>query len=90
MQLQPKLHPSVCTLSSSLHSWTNICWVPKLNRFTLKLQTLDELTMSKNYRLLVKNAKQVVLVCGNGEKYLTNDGMQNLCVIENGSIVIGR
>ncbi|KAF7648871.1 hypothetical protein LDENG_00150170 [Lucifuga dentata] len=46
--------------------------------------------MSNKYRLLVKNAKQVVLICNNGEKYLTKDGMRNLCVIENGSIVIGR
>ena len=46
--------------------------------------------MSSSYRLLVKNAKQVVLICNQGEKYLTKDGMQNLCVIENGSIVIGR
>ncbi|XP_054862794.1 probable imidazolonepropionase [Amphiprion ocellaris] len=45
--------------------------------------------MSRNYRLLVKNAKQVVLICNNGEKYLTKHGMQNLCVIENGSVVIG-
>uniref|UniRef100_I3KMY6 Probable imidazolonepropionase n=1 Tax=Oreochromis niloticus TaxID=8128 RepID=I3KMY6_ORENI len=40
-------------------------------------------------KLLVKNAKQLVLICKNSEKYLTKDGMQNLCVIENGSIVIG-
>lgn len=46
--------------------------------------------MSSNYRLLVKNAKQVVLICSNGEKYMTKHAMQNLCVIENGSIVIGR
>ncbi|XP_003448113.1 putative imidazolonepropionase isoform X2 [Oreochromis niloticus] len=45
--------------------------------------------MSRPYRLLVKNAKQLVLICKNSEKYLTKDGMQNLCVIENGSIVIG-
>uniref|UniRef100_A0A3P8TXN4 Probable imidazolonepropionase n=1 Tax=Amphiprion percula TaxID=161767 RepID=A0A3P8TXN4_AMPPE len=45
--------------------------------------------MSRNYRLLVKNAKQVVLICNNGEKYLSKHGMQNLCVIENGSVVIG-
>ncbi|XP_013881303.1 putative imidazolonepropionase [Austrofundulus limnaeus] len=44
--------------------------------------------MSRN-RLLVKNAKQVVLICNNGEKYLTRHGMNGLCVIENGSIVIG-
>ncbi|KAM3859117.1 putative imidazolonepropionase [Diretmus argenteus] len=45
--------------------------------------------MSSNYQLLVKNAKQVVLICNKGEKYLTKDGIQNICVIENGSIVIG-
>ncbi|KAF0029880.1 hypothetical protein F2P81_018985 [Scophthalmus maximus] len=42
-----------------------------------------------SYRLLVKNAQQVVLICSDGEKYLTKLGMQNLSVIENGSIVIG-
>ncbi|XP_029018349.1 probable imidazolonepropionase [Betta splendens] len=46
--------------------------------------------MSRDYRLLVKNAKQVVLVCSRGEKYLTQHGMQDLSVIENGSVVIGR
>ncbi|XP_051804046.1 probable imidazolonepropionase [Acanthochromis polyacanthus] len=46
--------------------------------------------MSRNNRLLVKNAKQVVLICSNGEKFLTKHGMQNLCVIENGSVVIGN
>lgn len=46
--------------------------------------------MSRPYRLLVKNAKQLVLICKNSEKYLTKYGMQNLCVIENGSVVIGR
>ncbi|KAM4523450.1 putative imidazolonepropionase [Fundulus diaphanus] len=46
--------------------------------------------MSRNHRLLVKNAKQVVLICINGEKYLTKNGMTNLSVIENGSVVIGR
>ncbi|XP_070976914.1 probable imidazolonepropionase [Oncorhynchus clarkii lewisi] len=40
-------------------------------------------------KLLVKNAKQVVLICNNGEKFLTKDGMQKLCVIENSSLVIG-
>ncbi|XP_028426763.1 putative imidazolonepropionase [Perca flavescens] len=45
--------------------------------------------MSKNYKLLVKNAKQVVLICNNGEKFMTKHGMQNLSVIENGSLVIG-
>lgn len=46
--------------------------------------------MSRNHRLLVKNAKQVVVICSNREKFLTKHGMQNLCVIENGSVVIGR
>ncbi|XP_068573285.1 probable imidazolonepropionase isoform X1 [Cebidichthys violaceus] len=45
--------------------------------------------MSRNYRLLVKNAQQVVLICNSGEKFITKHGMQNLCVIENGSVVIG-
>ncbi|XP_029617252.1 probable imidazolonepropionase [Salmo trutta] len=40
-------------------------------------------------KLLVKNAKQVVLICNNNEKFLTKDGMQKLCVIENSSLVIG-
>ncbi|KAL7876120.1 hypothetical protein AOLI_G00110830 [Acnodon oligacanthus] len=46
--------------------------------------------MASNFKLLVKGAKQVVLVCKNGEKFLTKEGMQNLAVIENGSVVIGR
>lgn len=46
--------------------------------------------MPATYRLLVKNATQVVLICNDGEKYLTKVGMQSLCVIEKGSIVIGR
>uniref|UniRef100_A0A671P9R3 Probable imidazolonepropionase n=1 Tax=Sinocyclocheilus anshuiensis TaxID=1608454 RepID=A0A671P9R3_9TELE len=40
--------------------------------------------------LLVKNATQVVLVCRNGEEYLTRDGMQTLAVVENGSVLIGH
>ncbi|XP_047245489.1 probable imidazolonepropionase [Girardinichthys multiradiatus] len=45
--------------------------------------------MSRNHKLLVKNAKQVVLICNNGEKYLTKHGMTNLSVIEKASVVIG-
>lgn len=45
--------------------------------------------MTNYCKLLVRNAKQVVLICSNGEKYLTSDGMQHLSIIENGSIVIG-
>uniref|UniRef100_A0A671P5T8 Probable imidazolonepropionase n=1 Tax=Sinocyclocheilus anshuiensis TaxID=1608454 RepID=A0A671P5T8_9TELE len=40
--------------------------------------------------LLIKNATQVVLVCRNGEEYLTRDGMQTLAVVENGSVLIGH
>lgn len=46
--------------------------------------------MSGNHRLLVKNAKQVVMVCKKNERFLTKDGMQNLAVLENASVVIGR
>ena len=46
--------------------------------------------MATKNRLLVKNAKQLVLICNNGEKYLTKTEMQQLCVIVNGSVVIGR
>ncbi|KAK0133820.1 putative imidazolonepropionase [Merluccius polli] len=45
--------------------------------------------MPTKCRLLVKNASQVVVICNNGEKYLTKNAMQNLCVVENGSVVIG-
>ncbi|XP_061770129.1 probable imidazolonepropionase [Nerophis ophidion] len=45
--------------------------------------------MSASYRLWVKNAKQVVVVCNRGEKYLTSDGSLRLCVIEDGSLVVG-
>ena len=45
--------------------------------------------MPTQYRLLVKNASQVVVICSNGEKYLQKDAVQNLCVVDNGSVVIG-
>ncbi|XP_060937410.1 probable imidazolonepropionase [Limanda limanda] len=45
--------------------------------------------MSSSHRLLVENARQLVLICSSGEKYLTEHGMKNLCVIENGSVVVG-
>ncbi|XP_061839651.1 probable imidazolonepropionase [Nerophis lumbriciformis] len=45
--------------------------------------------MSASYRLWVKNAKQVVVICNHGEKYLTSDGSLSLCVIQDGSLVIG-
>ncbi|KAF4111428.1 probable imidazolonepropionase [Onychostoma macrolepis] len=53
--------------------------------------TKVNLTMSaSSFRLLVKNATQVVLVCRNGEQYLTRDGMQTLAVVEKGSVLIGH
>ncbi|XP_064417865.1 probable imidazolonepropionase isoform X2 [Latimeria chalumnae] len=55
----------------------------------LKLELTAE-HMSTEYRLLLKNAKQVVLVCRNGEKYLVKEGMQSLAVVENASIVVGK
>nr|XP_057923381.1 probable imidazolonepropionase [Doryrhamphus excisus] len=45
--------------------------------------------MSAGYRLWVKNAQQVVVVCNNGEQYLTLNGMQKLHVIQNASVVVG-
>ncbi|XP_062339262.1 probable imidazolonepropionase [Osmerus eperlanus] len=45
--------------------------------------------MATKNKLLVKNAKQLVLICNNGEKYLTKTEMQQLCVIVNGSVIIG-
>lgn len=48
------------------------------------------LRMSSNHRLLVENADQVVVICNHGEKFLTKEGMKNLSVIQNASIVIGR
>ncbi|MBN3299682.1 HUTI imidazolonepropionase, partial [Amia calva] len=46
--------------------------------------------MSKEFKLLVKNAKQVVLVCNNGERYLTKDGLQHIALTDNASLVIGQ
>lgn len=46
--------------------------------------------MSRNHRLLVENADQVVVICNHGEKFLTKEGMKNLSVIQNASVVIGR
>lgn len=43
-----------------------------------------------NFLLFVKNAKQIVLVCNGGERFLTKDGMQKLPVVENGSLIIGK
>lgn len=45
--------------------------------------------MSGNYKLLVKNARQVVLICNQGQRFLTKHGTQSLSVVENGSVVVG-
>ncbi|CAN9508480.1 unnamed protein product [Ophioblennius macclurei] len=45
--------------------------------------------MSGNYKLLVKNAKQVVVVCSQGEKYLSGKNMQTVSVVEDASVVVG-
>ncbi|KAG2460340.1 HUTI imidazolonepropionase, partial [Polypterus senegalus] len=46
--------------------------------------------METEFRLLVKNAAQAVLVCAHKERYLTKAGMETIAVIENASLVIGR
>lgn len=46
--------------------------------------------MSTDYRLLVKNIKQLVCVCNNGEKFLLREDMKKLAVYENASLVIGK
>ncbi|XP_028305635.1 putative imidazolonepropionase isoform X1 [Gouania willdenowi] len=46
--------------------------------------------MSQDFLLLVKNAKQLVLICDGGETFLTKHGMKNVRVMENGSVVVGR
>ncbi|XP_061618008.1 probable imidazolonepropionase isoform X5 [Phyllopteryx taeniolatus] len=46
--------------------------------------------MSVKLKLLVKNAQQVLVICNNGEKYLTKgDSDIHLHVIHNGSVAIG-
>jgi len=44
--------------------------------------------MPHEYRLLIKNAAQVVAVCDQGEKHLIGKAMDNLVIYENGSIVV--
>lgn len=51
--------------------------------------------MEKHFRLLVKNAKQVVQVCSKGERILTGAGMKKLSILNESnkdgiSIVINR
>ncbi|XP_065279403.1 probable imidazolonepropionase [Emys orbicularis] len=46
--------------------------------------------MAGEHRLLLDNAQQLVLICTKGEKYLLQAGMQNLAVLDNASVVIGK
>ncbi|XP_018595018.2 putative imidazolonepropionase [Scleropages formosus] len=46
--------------------------------------------MPESFRLLVKRATQVVAVCGGGERFLSGVAAQQLVVIENGGVVVGR
>ncbi|KAJ6656321.1 hypothetical protein lerEdw1_003824 [Lerista edwardsae] len=46
--------------------------------------------MGGEYKLLLEGAQQLVLVCTRGEKYLLEDGMRDLAVLENASVVIGK
>ncbi|KAG5270265.1 hypothetical protein AALO_G00190670 [Alosa alosa] len=46
--------------------------------------------VSTDFRLLVQNARQMVVVCNEGQRFLLKDGMQNLAVIEHASLVIGH
>ncbi|XP_072257382.1 probable imidazolonepropionase [Pyxicephalus adspersus] len=46
--------------------------------------------MPCKYRLLLKNAEQLVLVCRNEEQFLLQEGMQHLAVLEKASLVIGN
>lgn len=46
--------------------------------------------MAGEYKLLLEGAQQLVLVCTSGEKYLLENGMRDLAVLENASVVIGK
>ncbi|KAG8439601.1 hypothetical protein GDO86_005692 [Hymenochirus boettgeri] len=46
--------------------------------------------MSVQYRLLLENAEQIVVVCSKEEDFLLEDGMRNLAILERGSMVIGH
>eukprot|EP00029_Vermamoeba_vermiformis_P006214 TRINITY_DN2375_c0_g1_i1.p1 TRINITY_DN2375_c0_g1~~TRINITY_DN2375_c0_g1_i1.p1 ORF type:complete len:427 (-),score=68.94 TRINITY_DN2375_c0_g1_i1:31-1311(-) len=44
--------------------------------------------MASQYRLLIKNAKQLVTICSNGEKMKIGKQMDEVAIIENGAVVI--
>lgn len=45
--------------------------------------------MAGGHRLLLENARQVVLVCARGERFLTRDALRSLEVLEGASLVVG-
>ncbi|XP_042324541.1 probable imidazolonepropionase [Sceloporus undulatus] len=46
--------------------------------------------MPGEYKLLLEGAKELVLVCTQGQKYLLEAGMKQLEVLENASVVVGK
>ncbi|XP_027449044.1 probable imidazolonepropionase isoform X3 [Zalophus californianus] len=45
--------------------------------------------MAGGHRLLLENARQVVMVCGRGERFLARDALRSLAVLEGASLVVG-
>lgn len=45
--------------------------------------------MAGDHRLLLENARQVVLVCARGERFLARDALRSLAVLEGASLVVG-
>uniref|UniRef100_A0A671G1S7 Probable imidazolonepropionase n=1 Tax=Rhinolophus ferrumequinum TaxID=59479 RepID=A0A671G1S7_RHIFE len=45
--------------------------------------------MAGDHRLLLENARQVVLVCTRGERFLAGDAVRSLAVLEGASLVVG-
>ncbi|KAB1269758.1 putative imidazolonepropionase [Camelus dromedarius] len=45
--------------------------------------------MASGHRLLLENARQVVLVCARGERFLARDALRSLAVLEGASLVVG-
>lgn len=45
--------------------------------------------MATSHRLLLENARQVVLVCARGERFLAGPALRSLAVLEGASLVVG-
>lgn len=45
--------------------------------------------MANAHRLLLENARQVVLVCAQGERFLSGPALRSLAVLEGASLVVG-